>query len=315
MTAPERGMSHVAANASKLSGRFRISSTKTDGMLTGEKCAKPYEIEEDSDSAQSTAADEHTPYTGEQHCLWRCPSSDSECDEAHPERKGTQEPESSCTGQQLCEAVGPLQNEGQSTSPRPMNRRFSHWVKSMEREDHWQPTKRECKNGDLAPSPGVVVILAAALTHAVALFGGSARSGAGRSGVCLPSTSAFTSRVPPKLSIVSYLSRLHTYFQCSEVCFLFSFIYIDRVLDAHPDFVISNLNLHRLVLTCVTVAAKFHDDVYYSNDYYSKVGGIPTCELKAQELQLLQLLQWRLMVTEEDYQRYSQVLRPGGGSE
>jgi len=114
---------------------------------------------------------------------------------------------------------------------------------------------------------------------------------------------------------VSYLSRLYTYFQCSEVCFLFSFIYIDRVLDAHPDFVISNLNLHRLVLTCVTVAAKFHDDVYYSNDYYSKVGGIPTCELKAQELQLLQLLQWRLMVTEEDYQRYSQVLRPGGGSE
>lgn len=267
-------------------------------MSTGEKHVKPDELEEDSDSAQSTV-DEHTPYNGEPLYLWRCPSSDSECDEANIECSYIQEAEASRPGRIL----GQTALHMQSTPPQPKKHEFSHLVRVMAQEDHWQPSTGECSNGDLALPP-TVEVLAAALTYAVALFRGSALSSAS-----LLIGSVFTSRVPPRLSIADYLSRLQTYFQCDEVCLLLGFIYIDRVLDANPDFAISDRNLHRLVLTSVTVAVKFHDDIYYSNDYYSKVGGIPTCELNAQELQLLKLLGWRLMVTEEEYERYSRVLR------
>eukprot|EP00930_Biecheleria_cincta_P017263 TRINITY_DN13779_c0_g1_i1.p1 TRINITY_DN13779_c0_g1~~TRINITY_DN13779_c0_g1_i1.p1 ORF type:complete len:320 (+),score=42.21 TRINITY_DN13779_c0_g1_i1:84-1043(+) len=301
MTAPERGMPHGPANVSKISGRFRVSSvTSEDCMSTGEKHVKPDELEEDSDSAQSTV-DENTPYNnGEPLCLWRCPSSDSECDE---EGTDIQDPEESRPGRISDQTVVTEQSALHSTPSQPTKHEVSHLVRLMEREDHWQPSKRECKNGDIPLSP-VVVVLAAALTHAATLFSGSALSVAS-----LRIGNVFTSRVPPKLSIANYLSRLHTYFQCDEVCLLLAFIYIDRVLDANPDFVISARNLHRLVLTCVTIAVKFHDDVYYSNEYYAKVGGIPTCELNAQELQLLKLLGWRLVVTAEEYERYSRVLR------
>lgn len=303
MTAPERGMPHGPDNASKITGRFRVSSmTTVDDMSTGEKHMKPDELEEDSDSAQSTV-DEHTPYNGEPLCLWRCPSSDSECDEANEESRHIQEPQVSRPGRILDQTALNMQSAVHSTSLQPKKNEISHLVRVMEQGDHWQPSKRECNNGDLALSP-TVEVLAAALTYAVALFRGCALSSA-----CLLISSVFTSRVPPKLSIADYLSRLQTYFQCNEVCLLLGFIYIDRVLDANPDFVISDRNLHRLVLTGVTVAVKFHDDIYYSNDYYSKVGGIPTCELNAQELQLLNLLGWRLMVTEDEYERYSRVLR------
>lgn len=289
-------MPHGPANVSKISGRFRVSSMTT--MSTGETVVKPDELEEDSDSAQSTV-DEHTPYNGEPLYLWRCQSSDSECDEANIECNDTQEPEVSRPGRIL----GQTALDMHSTPPQPKKNECSHLVRVMAQEDHWQPIKGECKNGDLALPP-TVAVLAAALTYAVALFRGSALSSAS-----LRIGSVFTSRVPPRLSIADYLSRLQTYFQCNEVCLLFGFIYIDRVLDVNPDFAISDRNLHRLVLTSVTIAVKFHDDIYYSNDYYSKVGGIPTCELNAQELQLLKLLDWRVMVTEEEYERYSRVLR------
>ena len=31
------------------------------------------------------------------------------------------------------------------------------------------------------------------------------------------------------------------------------------------------MNIHRIVLAATTIAAKFLDDVYYSNSYYGKV--------------------------------------------
>eukprot|EP00971_Amphidinium_carterae_P312010 6202150-Amphidinium_carterae.1 len=55
------------------------------------------------------------------------------------------------------------------------------------------------------------------------------------------------------------------------------------------------------------LAVKFFDDVYYSNAYYAKVGGVRTKddasayfhqhEVNALEAQFLKLIEWRLHVT------------------
>lgn len=44
------------------------------------------------------------------------------------------------------------------------------------------------------------------------------------------------------------------------------------------------------MLIAVIVAIKWHDDEYYKNDYYAKVGGIPLKELNSLEYQFLSLL-------------------------
>jgi hypothetical protein len=52
------------------------------------------------------------------------------------------------------------------------------------------------------------------------------------------------------------------------------------------------------------VAAKFFDDVYYSNGYYARVGGVRLKEMNLLEVRLLDLLQWRLFVSPMEYQQY-----------
>eukprot|EP00929_Paragymnodinium_shiwhaense_P024830 TRINITY_DN15171_c0_g1_i1.p1 TRINITY_DN15171_c0_g1~~TRINITY_DN15171_c0_g1_i1.p1 ORF type:complete len:322 (-),score=48.95 TRINITY_DN15171_c0_g1_i1:571-1536(-) len=108
----------------------------------------------------------------------------------------------------------------------------------------------------------------------------------------------------PALSILEYLTRLSTYFQCSNECFVLSLVYIDRIVKKHPEFSISPLNIHRLVVTSVMMAAKFFDDVYYANSYYARVGGVKTSELNTLEETFLRLIEWRLHVLPEEYENY-----------
>ncbi|CAE7463715.1 CYCU4-1, partial [Symbiodinium pilosum] len=89
------------------------------------------------------------------------------------------------------------------------------------------------------------------------------------------------------------------YFQCSRECFVLCLVYIDRIVKLHPDFTICSLNIHRLLVTSVMLSVKFFDDVYYSNAYYAKVGGVKTREVNILEGQFLQLIEWKLHVTPE----------------
>ena len=52
-----------------------------------------------------------------------------------------------------------------------------------------------------------------------------------------------------------------------------------QVVQFNPDFVISSLNVHRLLITSIMLASKFFDDVYYNNAYYARVGGISNTEV------------------------------------
>eukprot|EP00401_Gymnodinium_catenatum_P020198 CAMPEP_0117515044 /NCGR_PEP_ID=MMETSP0784-20121206/30378_1 /TAXON_ID=39447 /ORGANISM="" /LENGTH=275 /DNA_ID=CAMNT_0005310851 /DNA_START=95 /DNA_END=922 /DNA_ORIENTATION=+ len=137
-----------------------------------------------------------------------------------------------------------------------------------------------------------VTALANVLTHLASLAGRPQR------------VTRFHAIRAPQLSVHDYLMRISTYFQCSDECFVLGLVYIDRIVKLHPEFTISNLNIHRLLVTSVMLAAKFFDDVYYSNSYYAKVGGVRTQELNALEALFLRLIEWRLHVLPEEYDSY-----------
>ena len=52
------------------------------------------------------------------------------------------------------------------------------------------------------------------------------------------------------------------------------------------------------------MAIKFNEDVYFSNDFYSKVGGIPLSELDDLEYHFLILTNFNIYVSPELYQKY-----------
>lgn len=63
----------------------------------------------------------------------------------------------------------------------------------------------------------------------------------------------------PELSIQRYIERIFKYSKCSPSCFILAQIYIDRYL-LQPGVHLTCLNVHRLVITSVVIAAKFSDD-------------------------------------------------------
>lgn len=118
----------------------------------------------------------------------------------------------------------------------------------------------------------------------------------------------FDSIAAPEMSLVDYARRIVKYFQCSHESSILSLAYIDRFLKDRPDFTLCVLNVHRLLLTSMVVAAKFFDDTYLYNSFYAQVGGVSLQELNKLELKFLTALRWELYVDRENYDRFNAVV-------
>lgn len=110
------------------------------------------------------------------------------------------------------------------------------------------------------------------------------------------------------------MKRLMLYFRCSPSCLVLCAVYIDRVLTVCPDFDLNDLTVHRLTLATLTVAAKVHDDIRFPNSWYAKMGGVSNRELNVLEGEFLQLIQWRVYVSPEDYERCERQFRRSSDS-
>ncbi|RZC89863.1 hypothetical protein C5167_035856 [Papaver somniferum] len=115
----------------------------------------------------------------------------------------------------------------------------------------------------------------------------------------------------PSLSIQQYMNRIFKYASCSPSCFVIAYIYIDRFLE-RADVHLTSLNVHRLLITSVMIAAKFIDDLFYNNAYYAKVGGVSTAEMNKMEINFLFSLHFRLQVTERTFKHYCLQLAEEG---
>ncbi|KAK9095102.1 hypothetical protein Scep_026571 [Stephania cephalantha] len=113
----------------------------------------------------------------------------------------------------------------------------------------------------------------------------------------------------PSISVQSYLERIFRYANCSPCCFVVAYVYLDRFAVCQPSLPINSLNVHRLLITSVMVAAKFMDDLYYNNAYYAKVGGISTTEMNFLEVDFLFGLSFHLNVTPNTFNTYCSHLQ------
>ncbi|KAJ4733364.1 Cyclin-P3-1 [Rhynchospora pubera] len=107
----------------------------------------------------------------------------------------------------------------------------------------------------------------------------------------------------PNLGIQRYMERIYKYSKCSPSCFVLGLVYMDRYLQ-QPGVCVTSLNVHRLLITSVVLAAKFIDDAFYNNAYYAKVGGISTREMNRLELNMLFCIDFRLKVDVTTFGKY-----------
>eukprot|EP01028_Stygiella_incarcerata_P007587 TRINITY_DN314_c0_g9_i1.p1 TRINITY_DN314_c0_g9~~TRINITY_DN314_c0_g9_i1.p1 ORF type:complete len:201 (-),score=38.71 TRINITY_DN314_c0_g9_i1:382-984(-) len=112
----------------------------------------------------------------------------------------------------------------------------------------------------------------------------------------------------PEIQIQSYLERIVRYGQCSPECVVLALIYLDRIVQRNEGFFLSSLNIHRLLITSIMVAAKFFDDRYYNNSYYARIGGVSAEEMNALELEFLTLTNFSLHVSPDTFSKYRMEL-------
>ena len=182
---------------------------------------------------------------------------------------------------------------------------------------------------ELAEGAAVIKVLAAVLERLVSANGKIAEMDPGV-------ITRFHALKPPSISVLSYLQRIHKYASCSTECFILALIYIDRLIQVRlgerdlftackseqlllstcdlcgsltpsphllfpnlqrNNFLLTDLNVHRVVITSIMLAAKFFDDQYFNNAYYAKVGGVPPTEMNSLEVEFLFRINFSLHVT------------------
>jgi hypothetical protein len=154
----------------------------------------------------------------------------------------------------------------------------------------------ESTPGQAAEGTAIVRVLAAVLERLVGANSHLARADPGQ-------VTKFHALKAPKISVLQYLERIHKYASCSSECFILALIYIDRLIQRN-NFLLTELNVHRVVITSILLAAKFFDDAYYNNAYYAKVGGVLVSEMNSLEVEFLFRLNFSLRVSPELYSKY-----------
>lgn len=100
----------------------------------------------------------------------------------------------------------------------------------------------------------------------------------------------------------SYCQRLLVYTGCSKSCFVVALLYMARMAENRSVYELNYYNVHRLLCTALVLASKYLDDASYSNAHYAKVSGIQTvAEMNKLEAHMLEVLDYRLHVTQENY--------------
>lgn len=146
----------------------------------------------------------------------------------------------------------------------------------------------------------IVTVLAAVLERLVNANSSLAKADPGQ-------ITKFHALKSPGIGILPYLERIHKYASCSNECFILALIYIDRLIQRN-NFLLTELNVHRVVITSILLAAKFFDDAYYNNAYYSKVGGVLVSEMNGLEVDFLFRINFSLHVTPEVFDKYKAEL-------
>ena len=123
----------------------------------------------------------------------------------------------------------------------------------------------------------------------------------------------FTCKKPPHISILDYLSRIVKYSRPESGTVTFSLSFIDK-LTKRQNILLTNINIHRIILTSLVIAIKCNEDEYYSNSFYAKVGGITLKEFNILEYKYLCSLDFRLYIKEEVFLKYKKHL-VGSGEE
>ena len=116
----------------------------------------------------------------------------------------------------------------------------------------------------------------------------------------------FSSHKKPKISILDYINRITKYTYVEKSSLIVSLIYLDRICQ--NDILITDYNIHRLLLISIIMSIKINEDQIFNNNYYAEVGGVSIKEFNLIESDFVNYINYYLFVTEEEFFKYKRFL-------
>ena len=116
----------------------------------------------------------------------------------------------------------------------------------------------------------------------------------------------FSSHKKPKISILDYINRITKYTYVEKSSLIVSLIYLDRICQ--NDILITDYNIHRLLLISIIMSIKINEDQIFGNNYYAEVGGVSIKEFNSIESDFVNYINYYLFVTEEEFFKYKRFL-------
>ena len=114
--------------------------------------------------------------------------------------------------------------------------------------------------------------------------------------------SIFNCNFIPNISLYNYIYRIQKYSEVEDNTLILALIYIDRI--CYNNFIINYYNIHKIFLVSVVFAIKYNEDNYYTNSYYSKIGGIKINEFNALEKEFASIIDFQFYVKKSLFDKY-----------
>ena len=114
--------------------------------------------------------------------------------------------------------------------------------------------------------------------------------------------SIFNCNFIPNISLYNYLYRIQKYSEVEDSTLILALIYIDRICC--NNFIINYYNIHKIILVSVVFAIKYNEDNYYTNNHYSKIGGIKVNEFNELEKEFASIIDFKFYVKKSLFDKY-----------
>ena len=112
----------------------------------------------------------------------------------------------------------------------------------------------------------------------------------------------FTFKKKPSISLLDYLRRIIKYLKIEYSTLIIAMIYIDRICK--EKIYLNEYNIHRIMVISIYMAYFYNEDCIYDNNYLALVCGISKNEMITLENDFLDLIEFKLFVSEEIFEQY-----------
>ena len=119
--------------------------------------------------------------------------------------------------------------------------------------------------------------------------------------------SPFTSLSIPSISLSDYLHRIWKYSKMDESSLIFALVYIDRMCTKN-NIILTEFNVHRILCSSILIAIKFNEDKFFTNKYYSKIGGMELKQLNEMEMEFLVAINFHMFIENKLFEKYKRNL-------